>query len=236
MFLTKQYIDTIIKFVDNCYHSVPSLLIPWDESFSQRRVLRINGGRQTGKTSGVEIVIPKLKSYGTLIHIPFYKKLGNKSADFVFTLKNFKEDLRGIKIDGPPIVLIEEPINIVSDEVLLEMYHTLKLNMLEYKEPIFIIIGCQGKESKPKVSDHKPLDAEKVKKANVIKKAEAALGALYKAEIDLLFEKLNLEETPIISEYEAISQRIHQLDIASDKLKESSMWACRAIFEPVETY
>lgn len=100
------------------------------------------------------------------------------------------------------------------------------------------------------VKGYKQLSPEVVQLANEIKDAEQVLANLYnKVETkvndeyqDHFNEILNAKGVNGLIEednknmLDQLLQRPHQIQKAKDALKESSMWAVRAVFQPEESY
>lgn len=85
------------------------------------------------------------------------------------------------------------------------------------------------------VNGYKPHTDEKVQKVNQIKDVENAMGAILdNLDKELLAELIScqLDKVSCID----VEERRDQVKIAKQKLKESSMWACRAVFRPEEKY
>ncbi|WFG78554.1 hypothetical protein VIPECLOM01_00122 [Enterobacter phage vB_VIPECLOM01] len=83
------------------------------------------------------------------------------------------------------------------------------------------------------IKGYKPHTDEKIGKVNAIKDAEVRLGLI----LDALEEEI-LEENAKAAMYfsETDPHRLAQIRIAKERLKEASMWACRAVFRPEEKY
>jgi hypothetical protein len=83
------------------------------------------------------------------------------------------------------------------------------------------------------IKGYKPHTDEKIGKVNAIKDAEVRLGLI----LDALEEEI-LEENEKAAMYfsETDPHRLAQIRIAKERLKEASMWACRAVFRPEEKY
>lgn len=101
------------------------------------------------------------------------------------------------------------------------------------------------------VKGYKPHTTEKVDMVNEIKAAEQVLGKIFNIlevktteDCQVRFQellKLNGHVNGVTDENERdeldqLLERAHQVQKAKDALKESSMWACRAVFQPEETY
>lgn len=83
------------------------------------------------------------------------------------------------------------------------------------------------------IKGYKPHTDDKIGKVNAIKDAEVRLGLILDA---LLDEAL---ETKVDQTHGQINEDLiaaAQLNIAKERLKEASMWACRAVFRPEEKY
>ncbi|EJG6624762.1 hypothetical protein NAG32_000029 [Shigella sonnei] len=76
------------------------------------------------------------------------------------------------------------------------------------------------------IKGYKPHTDDKIGKVNAIKDAEVRLGLIF----DALAEEALSANTP-----EALVA-LSQLNCAKERLKEASMWACRAVFQPEEKY
>ncbi|VEV89357.1 Phage protein [Yersinia phage fPS-65] len=84
------------------------------------------------------------------------------------------------------------------------------------------------------IKGYKPHTDDKISKVNAIKDAEVRLGLIFDALYDEFWEALdNCEDCEFAKNY---SESLDQLAIAKTKLKEASMWACRAVFQPEEKY
>lgn len=83
------------------------------------------------------------------------------------------------------------------------------------------------------IKGYKPHTDEKISKVNEIKDAEIALGLILKA-IEGEIQKKNAEAAMYFGKTDGT--RLTQIRIAQERLKEASMWACRAVFEPEEQY
>lgn len=78
------------------------------------------------------------------------------------------------------------------------------------------------------IKGYKPHTDDKISKVNAIKDAEVRLGLIFDALYDEFWEVLNnCEDYEFAKNY---AESIDQLTIAKTKLKEASMWACRAVF------
>lgn len=83
------------------------------------------------------------------------------------------------------------------------------------------------------IKGYKPHTEDKIGKVNAIKDAEVRLGMILDA---LLDEAL---ATKIDQAHEQINEDLlaaGYLNLAKERLKEASMWACRAVFRPEEKY
>lgn len=88
------------------------------------------------------------------------------------------------------------------------------------------------------IKGYRPHTDEKIGKVNAIKDAEVRLGLILKAieeehvktYMDLDVDKMSDEE------FDLANSRITQIRLAIQHLKESSMWACRSVFQPEEKY
>jgi len=86
------------------------------------------------------------------------------------------------------------------------------------------------------IKGYKPHTVEKVSTVNLIKDAENALGAILN-DLDEKFNHAYVTGADLPSdELDNLFERVHQIRVAKDKLKEASMWACRAVFQPEEKY
>lgn len=79
-----------------------------------------------------------------------------------------------------------------------------------------------------------PILIKKVETVNRIKDAENALGAILE-DIEQRLSNSDIDSL-IEEELDEVLERIHQIQLAKDRLKEASMWACRAVFQPDEKY
>lgn len=90
------------------------------------------------------------------------------------------------------------------------------------------------------IKGYKPHTEDKIGKVNAIKDAEIRLGLIFKAldeEISAKIAAFTPEDTPESDAYiDEQFERQRQLYIAKERLKEASMWACRAVFSPEEKY
>lgn len=98
-----------------------------------------------------------------------------------------------------------------------------------YRESIMAIEDGQG---------YKPHSKEKIDKVNRIKAAEIALGEIFKELDEEYSSDYAVSDTDSFTteELDAMLERVHQIQKAKDRLKEASMWACRAVFQPEEKY
>lgn len=84
------------------------------------------------------------------------------------------------------------------------------------------------------INGYKPHTDEKIGKVNAIKDAEVRLGLIFDALYDEFWEAWDdCEDFELAKNY---AESLDQLAIAKTKLKEASMWACRAVFQPEEKY
>ncbi|UYM28770.1 hypothetical protein [Serratia phage vB_SspM_LC53] len=86
------------------------------------------------------------------------------------------------------------------------------------------------------IKGYKPHTDEKISKVNKIKDLEIALGQVFtELETELSDEYSNAYgwSTEVLDE---LLERTHQIQLAKERLKEASMWACRAVFRPEEKY
>ena len=83
------------------------------------------------------------------------------------------------------------------------------------------------------IKGYKPHTEDKIGKVNAIKDAEVRFGLI----LDALIEEFR-ESKPnqTNEEFDADTNSIGALTIAKERLKEASMWACRAVFRPEEKY
>lgn len=88
------------------------------------------------------------------------------------------------------------------------------------------------------IQGYKPHSKEKIDKVNRIKAAEIALGEIFKELDEEYSSDYAVSDTDSFTteELDAMLERIHQIQKAKDRLKEASMWACRAVFQPEEKY
>lgn len=88
------------------------------------------------------------------------------------------------------------------------------------------------------IKGYKPHSKEKIDKVNRIKAAEIALGEIFKELEEEYSSDYAVSDDTMFSseELDAMLERIHQMQLAKDRLKEASMWACRAVFQPDEKY
>ena len=83
------------------------------------------------------------------------------------------------------------------------------------------------------IKGYKPHTEVKIGIVNAIKDAEVRLGLIFKAIQDDLKE---YDETQSDQEFAADMESLAAIGIAIERLKEASMWACRAVFQPEEKY
>lgn len=74
---------------------------------------------------------------------------------------------------------------------------------------------------------------DKIGKVNAIKDAEVRMGLILDA---LLDEALSSKEDQTHEEINENLKAASHLNVAKERLKEASMWACRAVFRPEEKY
>lgn len=88
------------------------------------------------------------------------------------------------------------------------------------------------------IKGYKPHSKEKIDKVNRIKEAEIALGEIFKELEEEYSSDYAVSDDTMFSseELDAMLERVHQMQLAKDRLKEASMWACRAVFQPDEKY
>lgn len=86
------------------------------------------------------------------------------------------------------------------------------------------------------IKGYKPHTDEKIGKVNAIKDAEVRLGLIFTAleEEALINYQVSVNEPKQV--LDEAYERIAQIRAAKQKLKEASMWACRAVFCPEEKY
>lgn len=86
------------------------------------------------------------------------------------------------------------------------------------------------------IKGYKPHTDEKIGKVNAIKDAEVRLGLIFTAleEEALINYQVSVNEPKQV--LDEAYERIAQIRTAKHKLKEASMWACRAVFCPEEKY
>ncbi|QFR55668.1 hypothetical protein JC221_022 [Yersinia phage JC221] len=86
------------------------------------------------------------------------------------------------------------------------------------------------------IKGYKPHTDEKINTVNLIKDAENALGAILD-DLDKKYSEAYATGGGLAYEVlDNLLERGHQIRIAKDRLKEASMWACRAVFQPEEKY
>ena len=83
------------------------------------------------------------------------------------------------------------------------------------------------------IKGYKPHTDDKIGKVNAIKDAEVRLGLIFSA-LEEEIDRKNAEAAQYFAE--GNSHALEQIRIAKQKLKEASMWACRAVFQPEEKY
>lgn len=83
------------------------------------------------------------------------------------------------------------------------------------------------------IKGYKPHTDIKINRVNAIKDAEVRLGLIFKAIQDELME---YDETQSEQEFAADMESLSAINIAIERLKEASMWGCRAVFQPEEKY
>lgn len=86
------------------------------------------------------------------------------------------------------------------------------------------------------IKGYKPHTDDKISKVNAIKDAEIALGKLLselETELSDQYSAAYDQEVKVLDE---LMERVHQVSVAKERLKEVSMWACRAVFRPEEKY
>lgn len=83
------------------------------------------------------------------------------------------------------------------------------------------------------IKGYKPHTDDKIGKVNAIKDAEVRLGLILDA---LLDETLSSKEGQTHEQINEDLIAAGQLKLAKERLKEASMWACRAVFRPEEKY
>lgn len=86
------------------------------------------------------------------------------------------------------------------------------------------------------IKGYKPHTEDKIGKVNAIKDAEVRLGLIFSAIEDELTKAYSRGISLSESELDELLHRIGQIGIAKQKLKEASMWGCRAVFCPEEKY
>ena len=84
------------------------------------------------------------------------------------------------------------------------------------------------------IKGYKPHTDKKAETVNRIKDAGNALGAILE-DIEQRLSNSDIDSL-IEEELDEVLERIHQIQLAKDRLKEASMWACRAVFQPDEKY
>lgn len=83
------------------------------------------------------------------------------------------------------------------------------------------------------IKGYKPHTDDKINRVNAIKDAEVRLGLIFSAIEDELRE-YDPEQSD--EEFNGDLQALSAIVIAKERLKEASMWACRAVFQPEEKY
>lgn len=83
------------------------------------------------------------------------------------------------------------------------------------------------------IKGYKPHTTEKINRVNAIKDAEVRLGLIFSAIEDELREHVPDQSD---EDFNADIQALSAIVLAKDRLKEASMWACRAVFRPEEKY
>ncbi|BBC78179.1 Hypothetical protein KNT65_gp131 [Escherichia phage EcS1] len=86
------------------------------------------------------------------------------------------------------------------------------------------------------IKGYKPHTNKKIETVNRIKSLEVELGALFteiETELSDQYSKAYNEDVKVLDD---LMDRVHQVSTAKERLKEASMWACRAVFQPVESY
>lgn len=88
------------------------------------------------------------------------------------------------------------------------------------------------------IKGYKPHTEENITIVNRIKAVENEMGAI----LDDLDKRYSGDyacsdlESHTEKELDEMLERTHQIQLAKDRLKEASMWACRAVFQPEEKY
>lgn len=83
------------------------------------------------------------------------------------------------------------------------------------------------------IKGYRPHTDDKIGKVNAIKDAEVRLGLILDALLD------EASDTKAGQTHEQIQEDLiamSHLNVAKERLKEASMWACRAVFRPEEKY
>ena len=83
------------------------------------------------------------------------------------------------------------------------------------------------------IKGYKPHTDAKINRVNCIKDAEVRLGLIFSA-IEEEIDTANAQAASYFAE--GNPHGLEQIRIAKQKLKEASMWACRAVFQPEEKY
>ncbi|QPB08913.1 hypothetical protein CPT_Metamorpho_176 [Klebsiella phage Metamorpho] len=86
------------------------------------------------------------------------------------------------------------------------------------------------------IKGYKPHTDEKIGKVNAIKDAEVRLGLIFSALEEEALANYQLSANESDQVLDEAYERIDQIRMAKQKLKEASMWACRAVFRPEEKY
>lgn len=88
------------------------------------------------------------------------------------------------------------------------------------------------------IQGYKPHSKENIERVNRIKAAEVALGEIFKFLEEDYSSDYSVSDTEMMTteELDAMLERIHFMQLAKDRLREASMWACRAVFQPEEKY
>lgn len=91
------------------------------------------------------------------------------------------------------------------------------------------------------IKGYKPHTDQKIETVNRIKSLEVELGKLFtEIETELVNEWTiihAMDESPEAdAAFDDNSERYRQVATAKERLKEASMWACRAVFRPTESY
>ncbi|BAQ22772.1 hypothetical protein AU156_gp122 [Edwardsiella phage PEi20] len=86
------------------------------------------------------------------------------------------------------------------------------------------------------IKGYRPHTEDKIGKVNAIKDAEVRLGLIFKTLDEELTEVYVNSEGLSENELDQALSACDAMRIAKEKLKEASMWACRAVFQPEEKY